>query len=117
MKYIRNILKEIPKIKESDIGIICPYKKQVRKLSLRCQDVYSGILIGTVEQFQGLEKSVIIISTVRSQKKLNKETARNLLGFLTNPKVKKKTCAVTFATFRTHWLLISPKTVNKSRTE
>lgn len=64
----------------NDIGIISPYKKQCKKIRAACRNHYwDGIQIGSVEVFQGKEKPIIIVSTVRSD-------GRNI-GFLDNPKV------------------------------
>ena len=47
---------------------------------------WSDITVGSTEQFQGQERKVIIISTVRSQVELLKEDFEFNLGFLKNPK-------------------------------
>ncbi|GFZ08872.1 P-loop containing nucleoside triphosphate hydrolases superfamily protein [Actinidia rufa] len=70
-----------------DIGVITPYRQQVLKLYkaleiLGCSDVK----VGSVEQFQGQERQVIIISTVRSTVKHNDFDRTHCLGFLSNPK-------------------------------
>lgn len=44
------------------------------------------IMVGSVEQFQGQEREVIIISTVRSTVKHNEFDKMYCLGFLSNPK-------------------------------
>lgn len=63
-----------------DVGIISPYKKQCKKIRMACRNRgWDGIQIGSVEVFQGKEKPIIIVSTVRSD-------GRNI-GFLDNPKV------------------------------
>ena len=72
---------------ESNIGVIAPYNQQVMKLrkafkSLQMNDV----TVGSVEKFQGQEREVIIISTVRSTFKDNEFDRACNLGFLTNPK-------------------------------
>ncbi|KAI3739237.1 hypothetical protein L2E82_29636 [Cichorium intybus] len=48
--------------------------------------VGSEIKVGTVESFQGQEREVIIISTVRSTIKHNEIEKRHCLGFLSNPR-------------------------------
>lgn len=55
------------KIKASDIGVVTPYRLQCRIISRICrQRGFSDIAIGTAEVFQGQEKAVIILSTVRT---------------------------------------------------
>ncbi|MBS4884911.1 MAG: AAA family ATPase [Amedibacillus dolichus] len=57
---IRNEI--LPKINISDLGIITPYKNQVRELQEQLKDL--DIDIKTVHKFQGREKDTIIVSTV-----------------------------------------------------
>lgn len=67
-------------ISENDIGIISPYRKQCEVLTQKCsQNNWSKIQIGSVEIFQGQEKPIIIVSTVRSNMKS--------IGFLDSAKV------------------------------
>lgn len=55
------------KISQSDIGVVTPYKMQRRKIAQAClRSGYGEITVGTAEAFQGQEKAVIIVSTVRS---------------------------------------------------
>jgi len=70
-------------IKFDDIGIISPYRKQVQKISIVLD---KSIKVGTVEEFQGQERKVIIISTVRSSKEFQEIDEEHNLGFLKNPK-------------------------------
>lgn len=87
IRYVK-LLKSELKVEESEIGIISPYRKQVQKLRIMLAAVnVHEIKIGTVEEFQGQERNVIIVSTVRSQSvpELNKHFKVDL-GFVSNPK-------------------------------
>ena len=57
------------KVEANDIGIISPYKAQLNKLTERLKDL-EEIEIGTAEHYQGREKKIIIISTVKSREGL-----------------------------------------------
>lgn len=88
VKYLQNILKndEI-NITTDDIGIITPYRKQVEKIRLLIDRLgIDEVKIGSVEEFQGQERQVIIISTVRSNEELIGFDKKHTLGFLSNPK-------------------------------
>uniref|UniRef100_A0A336N0E0 CSON007522 protein n=1 Tax=Culicoides sonorensis TaxID=179676 RepID=A0A336N0E0_CULSO len=83
VKYVNEILKEKYNGKfmdQNEIGIISPYRRQCTEITkkLRKDKKLCDIEVGSVEQFQGQERSVIILSTVRS----NTDT----IGFLNNPK-------------------------------
>ncbi|CUA74319.1 hypothetical protein RSOLAG22IIIB_11143 [Rhizoctonia solani] len=70
-----------------NIGIVTPYKAQVRKIrTLLKNNGITNIDIGSVEQFQGQERQVIIVSTVRSNKDLLSFDLKHTLGFVSNPK-------------------------------
>lgn len=73
-------------IQEQDIGIITPFKRQkimidkvLNKLGLH------DITVGTVETFQGQEKEIIILTTVRTKSFEHDDTEH--IGFLSNRKV------------------------------
>ncbi|KAH7327649.1 P-loop containing nucleoside triphosphate hydrolase protein [Rhizoctonia solani] len=71
----------------ANIGVVTPYKAQVRKIRrLLADNGITGADIGSVEQFQGQERRVIIISTVRSNKDLLSFDSRHTLGFVSNEK-------------------------------
>uniref|UniRef100_A0A3B4VNL2 RNA helicase n=1 Tax=Seriola dumerili TaxID=41447 RepID=A0A3B4VNL2_SERDU len=71
----------------SDIGIIAPYKKQCEKIRVLLGKVgLSDIKVGSVEEFQGQEFLVIIMSTVRSNELVQSDDLQSVLGFLANPK-------------------------------
>ncbi|KAL8171139.1 hypothetical protein V2J09_022943 [Rumex salicifolius] len=75
------------KVSEHDIGIIAPYRQQVLKIRKALETLkLLDVKIGSVEQFQGQEREVIIVSTVRSTVKHNEFDKTFCLGFLSNPK-------------------------------
>mmetsp|Transcript_2576 Transcript_2576/g.6397 ORF Transcript_2576/g.6397 Transcript_2576/m.6397 type:complete len:974 (-) Transcript_2576:119-3040(-) len=82
----------VEKLIESDvdpksIGIITPYAKQVQKIRmlLKAHDL-GGVDVGSTEIFQGQERRVIIISTVRSTEELLDQDVKHRLGFVANPR-------------------------------
>lgn len=54
-------------IRKCDIGIITPYMDQVNLIRNKMRSG-TNVTVGTVDSFQGQERSVILISTVRSDK-------------------------------------------------
>ncbi|XP_067023721.1 uncharacterized protein [Acropora muricata] len=74
-------------IKLNDVSIITPYRKRVEKTRLLLASVgLDEVKVGSVEEFQGQERLVIIISTVRSNASLVGSDVRHTIGFLSNPK-------------------------------
>ncbi|MCO5598040.1 hypothetical protein L7F22_052129 [Adiantum nelumboides] len=72
---------------DEDIGIISPYSQQVKKIkSALASKNMMKIKAGSVEQFQGQEKRVIIISTVRSTTAFLELDEDPNFPFLHNPK-------------------------------
>ncbi|BFZ08818.1 hypothetical protein BsWGS_11857 [Bradybaena similaris] len=85
VRYLQGVLKE--GVSPDDVGIITPYRKQVEKIRLMIDRLLlPDVKVGSVEEFQGQERQVIIISTVRSNEKLINFDVRHTLGFLSNPK-------------------------------
>jgi len=72
-----------PPLQPSHIGVMAPWRGQVWKIreTLRKQSL-SRVDVGTVEDFQGRECRVIIISCVRSQQRFLKEDATKGLGLV-----------------------------------
>ena len=70
-----------------EIGIITPYQKQVSKIrqALKAKGC-EAVDVGSVEQFQGDERRVIILSTVRSSVEYLELDAQYNLGFVASPK-------------------------------
>ncbi|KAM4038170.1 RNA helicase Mov10l1 isoform 3-T3 [Anomaloglossus baeobatrachus] len=88
MRYCCILAKHVTtSVSARDIGVITPYRKQVEKIRtlLRTVDLMD-IKVGSVEEFQGQEFLIIIISMVRSCEDSLYNDSRTLLGFLCNPK-------------------------------
>ncbi|ESN95546.1 hypothetical protein HELRODRAFT_86659, partial [Helobdella robusta] len=87
--YVDELMTSSLRVSCQDIGIITPYRKQVivhkLKQALRGSR-YKDITVASVEEYQGREKKVIIISTVRSTKHFMLYDAKFNVGFLKNPK-------------------------------
>ncbi|NXM28746.1 SDE3 helicase, partial [Oxyruncus cristatus] len=98
--YLKKLLqsqgkKGCPTVSPKEIGIISPYRKQVEKIrrAITCLDPVlkkladiSQLKVGSVEEFQGQERRVILISTVRSFSAYLQFDEVFRLGFLKNPK-------------------------------
>lgn len=76
------------KVAQTDIGIVTPYKRQMYRIK-EClmEREWENIEVGTVETFQGREKRVIIITTVRAQRSLLLQDREYELGFVRSEKV------------------------------
>lgn len=92
VSYVQKIL-DFKGVRPEDIGIISPYNKQCAKIRSALQstfkqrnDIARKITVGSVEVFQGQERRVILISTVRSSTEWFGHDARFNLGFLKNAK-------------------------------
>ncbi|XP_052213999.1 RNA helicase Mov10l1-like isoform X2 [Dreissena polymorpha] len=86
VRYLQALLNS-SKVTCDDIGVITPYRKQVEKIRLLMEKLsMESVKVGSVEEFQGQERPVIIISTVRSNEDLVGFDERHTLGFLSNPK-------------------------------
>ncbi|NXT73720.1 SDE3 helicase, partial [Zapornia atra] len=98
--YLRKLLQSrgkggCPSTSPKDVGIISPYRKQVEKIRkaitsldpvLRALPDIGLLKVGSVEEFQGQERRVILISTVRSCSEYLQLDQNFKLGFLKNPK-------------------------------
>merc|ERR1719376_1353957 len=86
MDYIEQVL-AMPDMMEEDIGVITPYRRQVQKIRGRLVEKNRrGVTVGTTEEFQGQERKVIILSTVRSSPEYVNIDTQYRLGFLADPK-------------------------------
>lgn len=82
LMFIEKLLKpQKYEITQSDIGVVSPYKLQCKIIRRLCEKKgFKSITIGSTETFQGQERKVIIISSVRS--------GGHLGDFLKNPQVR-----------------------------
>ncbi|XP_062532156.1 RNA helicase Mov10l1 isoform X2 [Bombyx mori] len=75
------------RIQLEDIGVITPYIRQAYHIKKwLSSNNYEKIEVGTVESFQGKEKRVIVVSTVRANNDLLAHDAKFQLGFLVDDK-------------------------------
>lgn len=85
LNYINELLQKKWNGKEvflSDIGVVSPYKAQGNMIRNECNKLgYNNITVGTAEVFQGQERRIMIISTVRTGEKL---------GFVKDYRVRRK---------------------------
>ncbi|KPP61866.1 putative helicase mov-10-B [Scleropages formosus] len=99
MDYLKKLLqtqgkKGLATLSPKEIGIITPYRKQVEKINkairidkeLNQLKNIKELKVGSVEEFQGQERKVIMVSTVRSSATYVKMDKEFNLGFLTNEK-------------------------------
>ncbi|NWI65240.1 SDE3 helicase, partial [Todus mexicanus] len=98
--YLKKLLQSqgrrgCPNVSPKEIGIISPYRKQVEKIRkaitfldpvLRALPDIGLLKVGSVEEFQGQERRVILISTVRSCSEYLRLDENFKLGFLKSPK-------------------------------
>lgn len=70
-----------------DIGIITPYTQQVKTIRMII-DSTDLIMpkVGTVEEFQGQERKIILLSTVRTVGHDGKSDKKHSLGFVKSPR-------------------------------
>lgn len=74
-------------LQSHELGFITPYRQQMNKMNtLFSVTNLPKCKFGTLEEFQGLEREVIIISTVRTEKKNLELDKKFHLGFLNQEK-------------------------------
>ncbi|KAK4883503.1 hypothetical protein RN001_006822 [Aquatica leii] len=88
LKYVKALINlSETKVVPMDIGVVTPYIRQVYRIKeVLTQNGFGEIEVGTTEVFQGREKRIIIISTVRAQHNLLLYDRKYKLGFVKNEK-------------------------------
>eukprot|EP00092_Neocalanus_flemingeri_P108624 GFUD01139505.1.p1 GENE.GFUD01139505.1~~GFUD01139505.1.p1 ORF type:complete len:1236 (+),score=447.39 GFUD01139505.1:45-3752(+) len=88
LDYIRQICEMTKnKVLPKEIGVITPYRRQVQKIRAKLKkEGFEDVMVGSTEEFQGQERRVIIVSTVRSSPEYVTTDSQYKLGFLANPK-------------------------------
>ena len=87
LQHVRSLMRMRPDCKQENIGIITPYNKQAHKIKrLLIGEDLKDIKVGSTEMFQGQERQIIIISTVRSSLEMLSFDIKHKIGFLDNPK-------------------------------
>ena len=72
---------------EDDIGIITPYQQQAKVIRNMLNDSNVKVpKVGTVEEFQGQERNIILLSTVRSSASVILQDRKHGLGFVQSSK-------------------------------
>jgi superfamily I DNA and/or RNA helicase len=95
---MKQLTSKAPGLKDS-IGCISPYKKQVTMINEKMREKYGmkyreNITVNTVDAFQGQEKDVIVLSTVRANPNVGSGSeGHNYIGFLND--VRRLNVAIT----------------------
>lgn len=75
------------RINSTNIGVISPYDKQVKQIRAILNEAEFELpKIGSVEEFQGQEFPIILLSTVRSSEEYIDADLKHTLGFLAHPR-------------------------------
>ncbi|KAJ3555412.1 hypothetical protein NM688_g2589 [Phlebia brevispora] len=86
-KYVEDLkANRVVRVADSEIGVITPYHAQSRRIRMILKAVADEVKVGSVEEFQGQERRVILISTVRSSRDFVSFDLRHTLGFVANPR-------------------------------
>lgn len=85
MDYLIKGQSPLGRVPPKDIGIVTPFVLQSKMIKKKLRENnLKDITVGTVELFQGQEKEIMIMTTVRSKTFVHE--GREHIGFLSNPK-------------------------------
>lgn len=87
VEVIKSLLKDAhlckPVLHPEQIGVMAPWREQVWKLREKLRkEMLNAVDVGTVEDYQGRESRVVVISCVRSQERFLDEDIRKGLGLI-----------------------------------
>ena len=86
VNYIKDLLEDPQlQVKEDEIGVISPYRRQCQKIRMKLGES-SEVMVGTTEEFQGQERRIILVTTVRSNPNYLQQDQLAKIGFLKNRK-------------------------------
>ena len=86
LNYIKQLLEDpVLQVKEDEIGVISPYRRQCQKIRMKLGES-SEVMVGTTEEFQGQERRIILVTTVRSNPDYLQQDQLAKIGFLKNRK-------------------------------
>eukprot|EP01080_Neovahlkampfia_damariscottae_P007590 gene7590-11913_t len=88
VKLTLNLLNSLTvDVNSTDIAILTPYRKQVQLIRKKLRSCnLSAIRVGTIEDYQGQESLITIISTVRCNPKRLSMDQKNSIGVVNHPK-------------------------------
>ena len=88
LEHVRSVLGHPGSgVRQRDVGVVTPYHKQAQKIrQLLAKHGLGDVTVGSVEVFQGGERSVIVLSCVRSRLEHVPFDVKHGLGFVSNPK-------------------------------
>ena len=85
LEYIKLLLEDSElEVREEEVGVISPYRRQCQKIRMKLGE--NEITVGTTEEFQGQERRVVILSTVRSNTDYVQLDHTAKIGFLKDRK-------------------------------
>ena len=91
------------KLSPEEIGIITPYREAVRRLRDRLRRKenremnLSKVIVGTVDDFQGAERRVIIVATIRTRERFLADDEQSGIGLVGSLAAKQMNVALTRA--------------------
>lgn len=71
---------------DEEIGVITPYRLQVKTMRKVIEPDHPGVKVGSVDEYQGMEKKIIVISTVRTDSNKMQDDIGRQLGIVACPK-------------------------------